>query len=38
VIVEIDVDEAAKPLEREPVSEGSVLADIDWATGRRFDS
>jgi hypothetical protein len=30
--------EGAKPFETEPVDEASVLADIAWATGHRFDS
>lgn len=30
--------EAAKPFETEPIEESSVLADISWATGHRFDS
>jgi hypothetical protein len=29
--------EALRPLESEPVGEASVLADIAWATGRRFE-
>jgi hypothetical protein len=29
---------AATPFESEPVAESSVLADIAWATGHRFDS
>ncbi len=28
----------ARPFESEPVTETSVLADIAWATGHRFDS
>ena len=30
--------EGAEPFEHEPIGEGSVLADIAWATGHRFDS
>ena len=29
---------ATEPFESEPVAETSVLADIAWATGHRFDS
>lgn len=38
VIVESDGSETAKPFETEPVGDDSVLADIEWATGRRFGS
>jgi len=30
--------ESEKPYENEPIGEASVLADIAWATGHRFDS
>jgi hypothetical protein len=30
--------EGEKPFENEPIGEASVLADIAWATGHRFDS
>lgn len=38
VIVEPEALAAVHPLESEPVGEASVLADIAWATGHRFDS
>jgi hypothetical protein len=38
VLVDEPVTDAEGPLEAEPVSEATVLADIAWATGRRFDS
>ncbi|MGC4091629.1 MAG: hypothetical protein QM756_27860 [Polyangiaceae bacterium] len=38
VIVGAEVLAAEQPFESEPVSETSVLADIAWATGHRFDS
>lgn len=38
VLVEELQAEPNQPLEPEPVSESTVLADIAWATGRRFDS
>ena len=38
VIVAPEALAATLPLESEPVAEASVLADIAWATGHRFDS
>jgi hypothetical protein len=38
VIVGPEALGATQPFENEPVSEASVLADIAWATGHRFDS
>ena len=38
VIVAPEALAGAQPFEREPVGETSVLADIAWATGHRFDS
>lgn len=38
VIVDSEALAGTKPFENEPISETSVLADIAWATGRRFDS
>jgi hypothetical protein len=38
VIVTPEALPAAQPFESEPVGETSVLADIAWATGHRFDS
>ena len=38
VIIVPEVLAAAQPFESEPVAEASVLADIAWATGHRFDS
>jgi hypothetical protein len=38
VIVSSDPLAATQPFESEPVAETSVLADIAWATGHRFDS
>ena len=38
VIVETAAPEGQQPFESEPVGETSVLADIAWATGHRFDS
>jgi len=38
VIVETEALAGLKPFENEPVGETSVLADIAWATGHRFDS
>ena len=36
VIVEDPRADVSEPYEREPLSEESVLADIAWATGKRF--
>jgi hypothetical protein len=36
--VRVIVESEQKPLESEPIGETSVLADIAWATGHRFDS
>jgi hypothetical protein len=38
VIVAPEPLAATRPFESEPVAETSVLADIAWATGHRFDS
>ena len=38
VIVAPEALAATLPFESEPVAEASVLADIAWATGHRFDS
>ncbi len=38
VIVAPEALAATQPFESEPVGETSVLADIAWATGHRFDS
>jgi hypothetical protein len=38
VIVAPEALAATRPFESEPVTEASVLADIAWATGHRFDS
>ncbi len=38
VIVTPEALAATQPFESEPVAEASVLADIAWATGHRFDS
>jgi hypothetical protein len=38
VIVDPEALATTRPFESEPVSETSVLADIAWATGHRFDS
>lgn len=37
VIVAPEALAATRPFESEPVAETSVLADIAWATGHRFD-
>jgi hypothetical protein len=37
VIVSPEAVTATQPFESEPVAEASVLADIAWATGHRFD-
>jgi hypothetical protein len=37
VLVAPEALAARQPFESEPVAETSVLADIAWATGRRFD-
>ncbi len=36
IILEEENTGCVKPYEREPLSEASVLADIEWATGSRF--
>jgi hypothetical protein len=38
VIVTPDALTATQPFESEPIAETSVLADIAWATGHRFNS
>ncbi len=38
VIVGPEAHAATRPFESEPITETSVLADIAWATGHRFDS
>ena len=38
VIVETAALAGEKPFETEPIGETSVLSDIAWATGHRFDS
>jgi hypothetical protein len=38
VIVTLETLAASGPFESEPIAEASVLADIAWATGHRFDS
>lgn len=38
VIVGPEALATAQPFESEPIAEASILADIAWATGHRFDS